>query len=108
MSDPLQRRGLIAKALDSDPMLPPDQLDVLVRYAQLFRISQQCDPMLRILGELPEVREKAGSLDVNTGFDEWTDMRTRERACLSAESATIFKNARVSSIVSRLNNSALK
>jgi len=73
MSDPLQRRGLIAKALDSDPMLPPDQLDVLVHMPSSSESPNNGDPMLRILGELPEVREKAGSLDREHGFDEWTD-----------------------------------
>src|SRR6266508_1365646 len=45
---------------------------------------------------------------VKTGFEEFTQISTHDRRCFIAASATIRKNSRVSSIVSRLKSSALK
>src|SRR5262249_24103686 len=63
VSDPLERRGFVAKALNVDSVLSSDELEVLVRDAELLGVSQERDPVLRVLGKLSEVSEKSGPLD---------------------------------------------
>src|SRR5215831_19435752 len=59
---PLERRRLVAKALNIEPVLSADELDVLVRYSKLLGVANESDPVIRILGHLAEADEKAGSL----------------------------------------------
>src|SRR5215831_14527360 len=60
--DPLEGGGFVPEALHVEPVLAADQLDVLMRYPELLGIAQQGESMLRILGQLLEVDEKARSL----------------------------------------------
>src|SRR5215831_8639685 len=59
---PLERRRLVAKALNIEPVLSADQLDVLVRYSKLLGVAQKGDPVVGILGHLVEADKKTRSL----------------------------------------------
>ncbi len=90
-------------------MLAPYQFDVLMGNAEFLGITQQRDLVCdgSTLSFLKYARNPDRST-VKTGFEECTQISTDDRWYLVAAPATICKNSRVSSIVSRLNSSAFR